>query len=77
MAKKPSGLGRGLDELLEDNVPSKRQNTTPLAQQKSEPKKATPQKEPAKNTLYPTKNTSLYNTAQPTLKSILKSNKTR
>ena len=74
MAKKPSGLGRGLDELLEDNAPSKRQSTTQLAHQKSEPKQTAPQKEPAKNPLYPAKNTSLYNTAQPKLKSILKSN---
>ena len=28
MAKKPAGLGRGLDELLSDNSPSARTNNT-------------------------------------------------
>ena len=78
MAKKPSGLGRGLDDLLEDNTPSRRPNSQSLVRPKSEQPPAEPQKkQPAHQTLYTAKNTSLYNTAQPTLKSILKSNKKR
>ena len=39
MAKKPSGLGRGLDDLLEDNAMSKRPaktGTKPLVEPKKE-----------------------------------------
>ena len=39
MAKKPSGLGRGLDELLEDNTPSRHssaRNKKPLVEAKDE-----------------------------------------
>ena len=39
MAKKPSGLGRGLDELLEDNTPSRHssaKNKKPLVEAKDE-----------------------------------------
>lgn len=37
MQKKPSGLGRGLDDLLEDNTLSKRQNTgKPLVEARGE-----------------------------------------
>ena len=36
MAKKPSGLGRGLEDLLEDNAMTKRQSSKPLVESKGE-----------------------------------------
>jgi hypothetical protein len=63
MAKKPTGLGRGLDELLDDNLPTKKIGAQPLVVSKGE---ATESKtESAKNvnsTIYQAKTRSLYET---------------
>ena len=67
MQKKPSGLGRGLDELLDDNTPSLREsNKKPLVEPKGEApaKKATPVL-----SLYDTTPKSLYDT-KPRTKSV-------
>ena len=62
MAKKQSGLGRGLDDLLDDNIPTKR-TSQPLVVPKGEviqndnaPKKA------INTSIYDTKVKSLYET---------------
>lgn len=89
MAKKPSGLGRGLDELLEDNIPSRRpaaKGQKPLVEAKDEfvpaksqnttPSTPAPTAKPQNNSasLYQNKVKPLYNTQRPTLKSNFKNN---
>lgn len=67
MPKKPSGLGRGLDELLNDNTPSLRENKgKPLVEARGEvvEKKQTPITD-----LYDTTPRSLYDT-KPRTKSV-------
>ena len=89
MAKKPSGLGRGLDELLEDNTPSRRptpKSQKPLVEAKDEFVASTPHKTiptPTKTvtkpqisgeTLFQNKVKPLYNTQRTTLKANFKKN---
>ena len=58
--KKPAGLGRGLDELLDDNTPSMRENKgKPLVEAKGEP--VAPKTVPVTE-LYDMKPKSLYDT---------------
>lgn len=68
MQKKPSGLGRGLDELLDDNTPSMREKKgKPLVEAKGEAtveNKTTPI-----TSLYDTTPKSLYDT-KPRTKSV-------
>ena len=65
--KKPSGLGRGLDELLDDNTPSLRENRgKPLVEAKGEP--VEPKTIPV-TSLYDMKPKSLYDT-KPRTKSV-------
>lgn len=67
MPKKPSGLGRGLDELLDDNTPSLRQNNgKPLVEAKQE---APTKKITSVLSLYDTTPKSLYDT-KPRTKSV-------
>lgn len=75
MAKKPSGLGRGLDELLEDNTVSRRPHPNaqkPLVEAKDE--FISQRQSPPSAPLYQTKVKPLYNTPRPTLKSNFKNN---
>lgn len=61
MQKKPSGLGRGLDELLEDNTPSARSARTsdkPLVIARGEAKEN--DSKPRLSSLYDMKAKSLY-----------------
>lgn len=89
MAKKPSGLGRGLDELLEDNSPSRRataRDHKPLVVAKDEFVKSNaentvkpPEKKAAKPqaptaSLYQSRVKPLYNTQRTTLKANFKNN---
>lgn len=88
MAKKPSGLGRGLDELLEDNVPSRRPATKgqkPMVEAKDEfvssthrsiptPTKTVTKPQISGETLFQSKVKPLYNTQRPTLKANFKNN---
>ncbi len=68
MQKKPSGLGRGLDDLLDDNTPSMRENKgKPLVEAKGEVTK-TPT-ETRVNTLYGNTAKTLYDT-KPRTKSV-------
>ena len=60
MAKKPSGLGRGLDDLLEDNVMTLRESKgKPLVESKGEVKTQTPT---SVSSLYGSVQKSLYDT---------------
>ena len=60
MQKKPSGLGRGLDDLLEDNSMTLRENRgKPLVESKGEVKTQVP---PHVETLYGNTQKSLYDT---------------
>lgn len=60
MAKKPSGLGRGLDDLLEDNSMTLRENKgKPLVESKGEVKT---QVSPSVSSLYGNTPKSLYDT---------------
>lgn len=73
MQKKHSGLGRGLDELLNDNTPSLRENKSkPLVvargEVESEKSKDTPTA-PIMNGIYDTTPKTLYNT-KPRTKSV-------
>ncbi len=62
MAAKNSGLGRGLDELLDDNIPTKR-TSKPLVVPKGEVTHSTPTQNKAVNTsIYDTRTKSLYET---------------
>ena len=88
MAKKPSGLGRGLDELLEDNIPSRRHSPKgqkPLVEAKDEfvssahksiptPTKTVTKPQISGENLFQNKVKPLYNTQRPTLKSTFKNN---
>ena len=88
MAKKLSGLGRGLDELLEDNIPSRRPSSKsqkPLVEAKDEfvsntpkhiptPTKTAPKPQISGETLYQNKVKPLYNTQRTTLKANFKKN---
>ena len=88
MAKKPSGLGRGLDELLEDNVPSRRptaKSQKPLVEAKDEfvptntksiptPTKTVTKPQISGEALYQNKVKPLYNTQRTTLKANFKKN---
>ena len=59
MAKKPSGLGRGLDELLEDNIPSRKhvpKGQKPLVEAKDELILNAPKSDPAHAKTIPTPN---------------------
>ncbi len=68
MQKKPSGLGRGLDELLDDNSPSLRENRSkPIVEARGEFVK-TPT-DARVSTLYGTTPKSLYDT-KPKTKSV-------
>ncbi len=68
MQKKPSGLGRGLEELLDDNTPSLRENKgKPLVESRGEVVK-TPADDRV-NTLYGNTQKSLYDT-KPKTKSV-------
>ena len=68
MAKKSAGLGRGLDELLDDNTPSLRENSSkPLVEAKGEVKEQ-PKTTPILN-LYDTSPKSLFDT-KPKTKSV-------
>lgn len=68
MKKKPSGLGRGLDELLDDNTPSLRESKgKPMVEARGEVKK-TPSPDRV-NTLYGNTSKSLYDT-KPRTKSV-------
>ncbi len=68
MPKKSAGLGRGLDELLDDNTPSMRENKgKPIVEARGEVTK-TPTKERV-NTLYGNTSKSLYDT-KPRTKSV-------
>ncbi len=70
MQKKATGLGRGLDDLLEDNFPGKKTSNKPLVVAKgevSEPKPIT-----VNSAIYETKTKTLYE-SKPKTKS-LKSN---
>lgn len=73
MQKKPSGLGRGLDELLDDNTPSLRENKgKPLvvARGEAEEKKSNDTMAvPLMNGIYDTTPKTLYNT-RPRTKSV-------
>ncbi len=68
MQKKPSGLGRGLDDLLDDNTPSLRENKgRPMVESRGEVQKTpTPDRV---STLYGTTSKSLYDT-KPRTKSV-------
>ena len=67
MNKKPSGLGRGLDELLDDNTPSLRENKgRPLVEAKGEVKEV---KKATITGIYDTTPKSLYDT-KPRTKSV-------
>ena len=67
MNKKPSGLGRGLDELLDDNTPSLRENKgKPLVEARGEVKEI---KKTPVTSLYDTTPKSLYDT-KPRTKSV-------
>lgn len=67
MPKKPSGLGRGLDELLDDNTPSLRENKgKPLVEAKGE---VTQRNITPVTSLYDTTPKSLYDT-KPRTKSV-------
>ena len=69
MAKKPAGLGRGLDELLDDNTPSLRENNKkPLVEAKGEASQQTRTVNPVAS-LYGTAPKSLYDT-KPRTKSV-------
>ena len=60
MSKKPSGLGRGLDDLLEDNSMTLRENRgKPLVEAKGEVKT---QASPSVTSLYGNTQKSLYDT---------------
>ena len=88
MAKKPSGLGRGLDELLEDNIPSRRPSSKtqkPLVEAKDEfissspkriptPTKTAPKPQISGEIIYQNKVKPLYNTQRTTLKANFKKN---
>lgn len=86
MAKKPSGLGRGLSELLEDNTPSRRPSRNgpaPLVEAKDEfvrggrdsaPSAQADRQASPTSSLYQTKAKPLYQTQRPTLKSNFKNN---
>ena len=88
MAKKPSGLGRGLDELLEDNAPSRRptaKSQKPLVEAKDEfvssshktiptPTKTVTKPQISGQSLYANKAKPLYNTQRTTLKANFKKN---
>ena len=89
MAKKPSGLGRGLDELLEDNTPSRRptpKTQKPLVEAKDEfvssatqktiptPTKTVTKPQMSAETLFQNKAKPLYNTQRTTLKANFKKN---
>ncbi len=68
MQKKPSGLGRGLDELLDDNAPSLRENKgKPIVEARGEAVQM-PVNDRV-STLYGTKEKSLYDT-KPRTKSV-------
>ncbi|MBO7310132.1 MAG: hypothetical protein J6U86_01920 [Clostridia bacterium] len=67
MAKKASGLGRGLDELLDDNTPSLRENKgRPLVEARGEIQEI---KKTPVSSLYDTTPRSLYDT-KPRTKSV-------
>lgn len=67
MNKKPSGLGRGLDELLDDNTPSLRENKgKPLVEARGDVKEI---KKTPVTSLYDTTPKSLYDT-KPRTKSV-------
>ena len=67
MTKKASGLGRGLDELLDDNTPSLRENKgRPLVEARGEVKEI---KKTPVSSLYDTTPRSLYDT-KPRTKSV-------
>ncbi len=62
MASKKSGLGRGLDDLLDDNVPTKR-TSKPLVVSKGEVAEGSaPAAKPVNSAIFDTKTKSLYNT---------------
>ena len=73
--KKPSGLGRGLDELLDDNAPTTTKRVgRPLVEPKGEATKSAPVE--VNGTVYEVKTKTLYNTKPKTnsLKSNFKKN---
>ncbi|MBE6577751.1 MAG: hypothetical protein E7653_06395 [Ruminococcaceae bacterium] len=61
MANKNSGLGRGLDDLLDDNLPTKRVGK-PLVIPKGEVSQGTTTVKPVNTTIYDTKTKPLYET---------------
>lgn len=70
MAKKPAGLGRGLDELLDDNTPSLRENNKkPLVEPKGEAAAQQTRTVTPVTSLYGTAPKSLYDT-KPRTKSV-------
>ena len=63
MPKKPSGLGRGLGDLLEDNTPSLRTREANVIVRSGESREAPPAvKKPLPNTLYEIKTRPLFET---------------
>lgn len=61
MAKKPSGLGRGLGDLLEDNTPSIRTPQPSVVVRQGQGKE-TPAARPLPNSLYEIKTKPLFET---------------
>ena len=63
MPKKPSGLGRGLGDLLEDNTPSLRTQQPSVVIRPTESREAPqPAKKPLPNSLYEIKTRPLFET---------------
>ncbi len=62
MAKKPSGLGRGLGDLLEDNTPSLRTREASVIVRTGESREAVTTPKPLPNTLYEIKTKPLFET---------------
>ena len=70
MQKKPSGLGRGLDELLDDNTPSLRENKgKPLVEARGEVSSDKQKSTASTATLYGNTTKSLFDT-KPRTKSV-------
>ena len=70
MQKKPSGLGRGLDELLDDNTPSLRENKgKPLVEARGEVTPTQQKTTVSTSTLYGNTTKSLFDT-KPRTKSV-------
>lgn len=60
MAKKPSGLGRGLEDLLADNAPELRRGTGSVVKKDGVREMPTSPPTPPKNGLYEIKTKGLY-----------------